>query len=148
MSKKKSQRIQTVVKLARHDEDEAVLALSQARRQVEEQQRRLAELEAYRRDYAQRLDGLGSAGVNIAQLNEYRAFIIRLDAAIGQQGQRLKQCQAELEQASAAWQAARLRHRAVDKYRQRCRDEELRQAAKKEQKESDERAQQRRPLPG
>jgi len=148
MSRKKSQRIQTVVRLARHEQDEAALALSQARQLLEEQLQRLQELEGYRHDYAQRISRLGGAGMHIAQLNEYRSFIVRLDEAIQQQRQRTVQCQAELEQRSDGWQAARLRHRSVDKYRQRCELEEQRQAAKKEQKESDERAQHRRPLPG
>ncbi|MFQ5488725.1 MAG: flagellar export protein FliJ [Gammaproteobacteria bacterium] len=148
MSRKKSQRIQTVVRLARHEEEEAALALSQARQVLEEQLQRLQELESYRHEYAQRINRLGGAGVHIAQLNEYRSFIARLDEAIQQQRQRTVQCQAELEQRSDGWQAARLRHRSVDKYRQRCVSEEQRLALKKEQKESDERAQHRRPLPG
>ncbi len=139
--KRKSQRMETVVRLARHDERSAGQALARARQVLEAQLQRLQELEDYRRDYARRFSELGGGGIDMARLNEYRRFIARLDEAIRQQRQHLERCQEAVEHSRQAWQQARLRHQAVDDYRQRCVHEERCRDLQYEQKESDERAQ-------
>ena len=144
--RKKSRRILTVVRLARHEVEAAARALAEAQQFLEAQRQRLGELEVYRSDYARRLQQQGSGGMSIARLTDYRAFLSRLDEAIHQQRQRVAQGEAELERRTDAWRQARLRHRSVDSYHQRCLEEEQREAWKKEQKESDERAQHRRSL--
>ncbi len=137
---KKSRRMQTLVKLARLEEEQAVLRLSEARALYAGQVNRLRELESYHREYTQRMAQLGGTGTDIARLNEYRAFIHQLGEALKIQRQQVAEAREALERQDQSWMEARTHHKALGNYRQRCQREEDLLQAKREQKESDERA--------
>lgn len=137
---KKSRRMQTLVKLARIEEEHAVLQYSEARKVYEERLGKLQELESFYREYQQRMDALGGSGTDIGRLNEYRGFVRQIDQAMKIQRQLVAEAGAVLEKHDASWKAARMHHKALDNYRSRCRKEEELDQAKREQKESDERA--------
>ncbi|HHH36387.1 MAG TPA: flagellar export protein FliJ [Gammaproteobacteria bacterium] len=147
-ARSKSGRIQTVVRLANHEVEAAARALAEARRQVEAQMRQLKVLEDYRADYARRLQEQGGGGMSMARLADYRAFLHRLDGAIRQQQHRVGEARGEVDRLAEAWRKARLHHRSMDRYHQRCLREEQRRVQRKEQLESDERAQHRRGITG
>ncbi len=140
----RSQRLATVVRLARRAEGEAARGIGEARRALDTQRRRLQELKAYRREYARQLESQGQAGVSLDRLNSYRDFLARLDEAIAQLQQQVAACEAELERRILAWRQARLRQRAMETCRQRWLGSERRAAEAREQRECDEHAARRR----
>ncbi len=142
---KKSRRMQTLVKLARMEEEHAILQLGEAQRVFSEQMSKLQELESFHKEYRQRLEALGGSGTDIARLNEYRGFIHQIDQAMKIQRQRVAEAREVLDKQDLSWKEARVHHKALGNYQQRCREEEDLIQAKREQKESDERAMRSRP---
>lgn len=138
----KSKRLQPVTKIAKVHEDDAVLALNDYRKVVDQHEAKLIELRGYHDEYRQRLSEAGRHGMNIAQINDYRSFISRLDVALKQQEALLIECQQILNEKNQAWLLARSRHQALGKVVDRYQQEEYRQSEKRMQAESDEHAQQ------
>lgn len=137
----RSERMQTVAGLAKDKENRAALTLAELRRQHEEQERRLSELQQFQREYAQRLEALGRDGIGIQQLNQYRRFSERLGEAVAQQQRAVEEARRRLDQQNLSWSDASARRRALDETVTRLRAEEAVHAARKEQREADDRAQ-------
>jgi len=138
---KKSQRMNTIVKLARHREHDAVAMLNRCRQELEEKEGQLQELQQYQHDYMRRLESLGGGGADISKINEYRRFISQLSGAIALQQKLVEENRHELALRSQSWHEARLDFRVLGNYQQRCKTQEYQALMKQEQKESDERAQ-------
>ncbi len=143
---KKSRRMQTLVKLARIEEEHAVLQRNEAQNAYSAHLGKLRELESFYKEYKQRMDTLGGAGMDMGRLNEYRGFVRQIDQALKIQRQLVAEARGVLERHDESWKAARVHHKALDNYQSRCRKEEDLESAKREQKESDERAMRARSL--
>ncbi|WP_207062432.1 flagellar export protein FliJ [Motiliproteus sp. SC1-56] len=141
---KKSQRLQPVLQLAARKKQQAEQQLGQARQQLQAEQQKLIQLEAYREEYQQSILGLGRGGTQIEQLRRMQAFLARLSEAIDQQGQQIVMAEQVVAQATKAWQVAHGRHQAMDSLIERSRDAEQRQEDKQFQKTIDELSQNRR----
>ena len=134
----RSKRLQPVMKVAESRERDAARLLGEAQREREAQEARLAELIAYWDEYARRFHAQGDAGLDAARARDYRVFLSRLNEAIHFQRRRVEQCRLDYEASRQRWLATRARARAVDKAVARCRQQELRVAARREQRECDE----------
>ena len=140
----REERLQPVADIAKDREDQAALTLAQHRRRHEEQQRSLAELQQFQREYYERFQALSRGGISVQRLNEYRRFDDKLCQAIAQQSRIVEESRRQLELVSRHWSEASSRRQALDKTIDRFSDETARQAAKKEQREADDRSQRMR----
>ncbi|MGZ8143798.1 MAG: flagellar export protein FliJ, partial [Methylosarcina sp.] len=72
---KRSQRIKAVVELKATQEKDAMKALAASQSKLQGMQAQLESLKNYRREYQEKFHRLGSDGINVSQLMEFRSFI-------------------------------------------------------------------------
>ncbi len=135
---KKSERMKPVVKVTASKENEAARALGQSNRELQEQEQRLSELEKYRDEYTRYCQQKGSDGISAARFIELQRFLNNLNRAVEQQKQLVEMTQQACAVKKNQWQQARSRTRAMDTVVDRYRQQERRQAERREQKEVDE----------
>jgi flagellar FliJ protein len=136
----KSERLKPLVKVAESKEKNAAKELGECVRIVQERQQRLDQLKQYRQEYAVRFQQEGASGISAQKMNDYRAFIVRLDAGIKEQERLVIEAQRLLEDKKSFWHSKRSRTKALDNAVSRYRTDELRAVERREQRESDERA--------
>lgn len=115
--------------------------LAACERRVTENEAKLAELERYYSDYAREFVVRAGHGSGVAGLRDYQAFLARLTQAVKQQTQVLLQARAERDAEHGRWQQAARHAKAVGTVMERWRAEEQHAADRRDQRESDERAQ-------
>jgi flagellar FliJ protein len=137
---KKSQRIKTIVDIKANQEKSALEALGAVQRKHQGMQAQVEGLRNYRREYQDRFDQLGVKGVNVAQLLEFRSFIDKLDKAIIGQEQMLDSIEAEVKAKRKIWEELHQKTQSLQKVCDSALKVEMKQEAKREQQEQDERA--------
>ncbi|PPK74446.1 flagellar FliJ protein [Methylobacter tundripaludum] len=137
---KKSQRIKTIVEIKANQEKNALEVLGGAQRQLQSMQAQVEGLRNYRKEYQDRFDQLGAKGVNVAQLLEFRSFIDKLDKAIMGQEQILSSIEAEVIAKRKIWEELHHKTQSLQKVCDSALVVEMKQEAKREQQEQDERA--------
>jgi flagellar FliJ protein len=137
---KKSQRIKTIVDIKANQEKNALEALGAVQRKHQGMQEQVEGLRNYRREYQDRFDQLGVKGVNVAQLLEFRSFIDKLDKAIIGQEQMLDSIEAEVKAKRKIWEELHHKTQSLQKVCDSALKVEMKQEAKREQQEQDERA--------
>lgn len=137
---KKSQRIKTIVDIKASQEKSALEALGAVQRKHQGMQAQVEGLKIYRREYQDRFDQLGAKGVNVAQLLEFRSFIDKLDKAIIGQEQMLDSIEAEVKVKRKIWEELHHKTQSLQKVCDSALKVEMKQEAKREQQEQDERA--------
>jgi flagellar FliJ protein len=137
----RSKRLKPVAQFADSRQQDAAVALANYRRVYDEHENRLNELRGYRAEYLERFHAAGAAGMDAMQLQEYRAFIDRLDKAVAQQEAVVQAARQEYEQKKQAWLELRGRAKALDGVVVRYQEQEQQARERREQHESDERAQ-------
>lgn len=142
----KSKRLEPVARVAEGRERRAAIELAKFQERLAEQEARYQELLAYRDDYARRFEKAGRDGFDAARMANYRRILIQLGEAIAFQEQRLTTLRRDGELLRRRWTDTHTRTAALDKAIERFRGDERRDADRREQGESDERAQ--RPGPG
>ena len=140
-----SKRFKPVQRVAASREQKAARALGLSQREVREQESRLQELKTYHQEYLERFQGASAAGMSVAQMQEYRAFLGKLERAIGEQEQRLQASRQACSGCRETWQASHQRSRTLGKVMERYQAAEQRQQESREQKEQDDRNQRRGP---
>lgn len=144
----RSKRMTPVVKVAESREQAAARVLGEARQRLEQQQRKLEELTTYRDQYSLEFQQCSGQGMGVARLQDFRLFLARLNEAIEQQRRLVERCQQDCERRRLQWVATRTRTQALGKVVDRYQREEQRVAERREQRDSDERAQRvRQPEP-
>jgi len=136
---KKSQRIKTIVDLKATQEKNALEALGTSQRKLLATQAQVESLRKYRQEYQDRFTKLGGAGVRVAQLQEFRSFIDKLDKAIAGQEQALSACETDLIMKRKIWEGLHHRTQSLQKVCDTALAAETRQEDKREQLEQDER---------
>lgn len=136
----KSFPLQPLVNLAQDELDRAARELSALRRQLEEEQGKLAQLQRYREEYREKLFKTTWAGLAASQLRDYEAFIAKLSAAIQQQEEVVALRRGDWEAAQSAWLAKRRKVNAYDTLWQRHAQREQQREARMEQRDQDEHA--------
>jgi flagellar FliJ protein len=137
---KKSQRIKTIVDIKANQEKNALEVLGAVQRKHQSMQEQVEGLRNYRREYQDRFDQLGVKGVNVAQLLEFRSFIDKLDKAIIGQEQLLDSIEAEVKAKRKIWEELHHKTQSLQKVCDSALKVEMKQEAKREQQEQDERA--------
>jgi len=137
---KKSQRIKTIVEIKATQEKNALEMLGAVQRKLQGMQAQVEGLRNYRKEYQDRFDQLGSKGVNVAQLLEFRSFIDKLDKAIMGQEQTLNSIEAEVKAKRNIWEELHHKTQSLQKVCDSALVVEMKQEAKREQQEQDERA--------
>jgi len=137
---KKSQRIKTIVDIKANQEKNALEVLGAVQRKHQGMQAQVEGLRNYRREYQDRFEQLGVKGVNVAQLLEFRSFIDKLDKAIMGQEKMLDSIEAEVVAKRKIWEELHHKTRSLQKVCDSALKIEMKQEAKREQQEQDERA--------
>lgn len=137
---KKSQRIKAIVDIKATQEKNALEVLGAVQRKLQTMQAQVDGLRNYRKEYQDRFDQLGAKGVNVAQLLEFRSFIDKLDKAIIGQEQVLASIEAELLAKRKIWEELHHKTQSLQKVCDSALQVEMKQEAKREQREQDERA--------
>jgi flagellar FliJ protein len=133
-----STRMESVRKIEENREQDAARAWGAAQRKVAEEEARLQELLRYQIEYQQGFQDRARTGISASQLQDYQAFICKLNTAIEQQGRLVRSCQTESQQKKQAWQARYTRKQAIGKVVARYQEQDRRLGESREQKESDE----------
>lgn len=137
----RSQRLLPLIRLAKDGEHQAARGMADARRYLDEQTRRLADLKTYRRDYAARLTDAGRSGVRAGDLHRYMSFLGRLDEVIELQARQVHRATRDYEDKRDLWSAARSRHQSLDKAADHYRQAEDRAEERREQQQNEDRYQ-------
>lgn len=132
----RSRRLQRIVDLAATIERIAASALALSERQVDECERQLQRMRAYRDEYDQLLLG-GDATIGSQTLRDQHRFVLRLDAIISSLEQKLGQHRAMHQQRHVAWVRQRNRTRAISEVQQRTERGEQRRQDARQQRELD-----------
>jgi flagellar protein FliJ len=109
---------------------------------------KLDELRQYEHDYREGFNARATAGMGGHGLREYQLFLARLNEAIRQQNKIVLAARAECETQREHWRAAARQHKAVEHVVEVWRGEERRHAERREQRDTDERAQRKAPRRG
>lgn len=132
----KSRRLEPIARIADHREQAAAREFGRLQERVAAEERRLAEMRTWWREYADGLAKQSTRGSGL--MREGRLFLSQLNEAIERQKIVLENARRELEAARARWLASRMDHEALEKVVARCQDEEGRAARRGEQREQDE----------
>ncbi len=111
---KRSKRLKPIAGLAHNSEREAAKALGQAVQVLNEGRDRLEQLKQYRQEYIARYEAMGSSGVSVAKINDYRAFLVKLRGAIQEQEKVVITASTELQERRRFWFSKRGDSKALD----------------------------------
>lgn len=136
-----SKRFKPVQRMAESQEQKAARSFGQSQRLMHDQEARLEELRRYHQEYLQRFQETSQMGMSVAQLNEYRAFLAKLEMAIDAQKKIVLASQKNRTSQMENWQQKYMRSQVLDKVVTRHANEDLKSMASQEQKEMDERSQ-------
>lgn len=142
---KRAKRLEPVQHLV--DDAQKRLASSAAafEKRVLEGEAKLVELERYKGEYEQAFAQRAGRGIGATELRDYQAFLARLAEAIKQQQGLVTRARAEHQAERVKWQEALKRSKALGHVVERWQAEERHVSERREQRESDERAQRKIP---
>ncbi|MBO9515995.1 MAG: flagellar export protein FliJ [Variovorax sp.] len=132
--------LDTLTELARTRTDDAAKRLGTLQNAQLSASQKLDMLLKYRQDYHDQLQALMSQGLPTAKWRNYQAFLATLDGAIEQQRAIVAQALTRLDHGRADWRDNKRRLNSFDTLAERVRRQELMAQAKREQRDSDERA--------
>ncbi|PIF74474.1 flagellar FliJ protein [Variovorax sp. 54] len=129
-----------LIDLAQSQTDDAARRLGALQSAHLSAQQKLDLLLQYRQDYHAQLDALMRGGLPSSQWRNYRNFLGTLDHAIAQQRAIAERAGHQLDRGRTDWQREKRRLSSFDTLADRVRAQELMAQAKREQRDSDERA--------
>jgi flagellar FliJ protein len=137
----RAKRIEPVQDLVESAERRLATSLVAFERRVTEGEAKLQELERYRIEYQEQFSLRAGRGMGVAELRDYQAFLARLGEAIRQQQLLLQRMRAERDAERLRWQEAARKAKALDHVVGVWRAEERRIQDRRDQHDTDERAQ-------
>lgn len=137
----RSDRMVPVQRVLGEAERDRARALGDAQRRLADAEARLAELRAYQEDYQGAFRRRAEDGTSIRALRDFQAFLARLDEALRQQEQLVANAREQAAGSRREWQGAARQVKAVESVVDRWQSAEAQAGERREQKESDERAQ-------
>ena len=132
--------LDTLTELARTQKEEAARRLGALQSAQVSAHQKLDLLLQYRQDYSHQLQMLMESGLPASQWRNYRNFLSTLDGAIEQQRAIAVQANVRLDHGRGDWQHHARRLNSFDTLADRLRRQEAMSQAKREQRDSDERA--------
>lgn len=144
---KRAKRLEPVQHIV--DEAQKRLAMSVAafEKRLLDGEKKLEELVRYKAEYEQGFQQRAAGGIGVMEMRDYQAFLARLAEAIKQQQALVNRARAEHEAERVKWQEALKRSKALGHVVERWHAEERHVTERREQRESDERAQRKIPRP-
>jgi flagellar FliJ protein len=139
MTKKRSQRLQTVLRLAELKQQRAAEQLAQSIRNADAQQQQGQQLTVYQQEYTEQYRESGAKGVDAGKLQNFQRFFANLDNAFETQQQRIELSKGQQQQAREQWQQQYTRQQKMSGLVSRVEFEEEHQLEAKLQRELDDR---------
>jgi flagellar export protein FliJ len=133
---RKRSQLRSVRTLAKSAETETSSRVSSHRQALQIEEQRLAQLEAYQREYAL-LASESPEFTGINNIRSRRGFMHKLNEAIVAQRQAVAECLKELEVQLGSWREARSRAMSLEKFSERMSEQANKRQARKDQKELD-----------
>lgn len=138
---KRAQRLGTVRRVVEDAEKTRAERLAASERCLSECESKLAELERYHAEYLREFGRRVGEGMGGGSVRDYQVFLARLAEAVRQQTQIALRARAERDVERERWRTAAQRAHSVGRLVDRWSEEDRRLLEKREQRESDERAQ-------
>jgi flagellar protein FliJ len=136
-----SKRLKPVQRVAESREQSAARTMGLSRKQLLAEELKLSQLKQYHQEYLGSFDAAARNGISAGQLQEYRAFLGKLDEAIRQQEGVVRESQRDHSSNEHEWRRKHTRTQALNKAVQRFQRQEKATAERNDQKESDDRNQ-------
>ncbi len=136
---KKSKRLLPVRNLNHQTERTEAKKLAQLQQNLLAARQQKSELESYLSEYFETIANHTKQVNQARQLGLYQAFISRLQQAINNQGEKIKQHEMAFQKQTQKWIAANAKLKSMDDLIERAKQEEALIEAKKEQKLMDDR---------
>jgi flagellar FliJ protein len=140
---KRSERLSPILDLTENREKKSAEALGQSRKKLESARKGLDNLLQFRGNYAARFEKAANEGLGIRQVQEYRAFLEKINVAIADQERAVRKAERDENLQRAHWEADRQRMQGMRKVVDHSRTLEYAQEQKREQAEMDDRASRR-----
>lgn len=137
-----SKRFKPVQRVAESREQRAAREFGQSQQLMHVEEEKLAELRRYHLEYLEQFQATARAGISANQMQEYRAFIAKLELAIDQQEDVVSARQKDFVVRKESWKEKHVRTKVLEKAVDRIRQSERRTIELREQKEQDERSHQ------
>lgn len=137
----RSQRLEPVHSVVEDNERKIARKFAHAEHRCNEATTKLRELERYHGEYAQGFQQRAQGGMGASGLRDYQVFLARLKEAIKQQYAVVQRAEAERESVRQEWYKAMQRTKAIEHVMEKWLAEERRALERREQIETDERAQ-------
>lgn len=137
----RTQRLAPVQDVVENAEKRLASSLAGCEKRVADAEAKLQELTRYRAEYEQQYAQRVAGGMSVMELRDYQAFLARLTEAIRQQQSVVQRARADRDMEKLRWQDAAKRAKALDHVVTQWQAEERRSADRREQRETDERAQ-------
>ncbi len=139
---KKSERMDSVLKLADKAEQQAAERFAASQRNANKQRRKLDELKQYYHEYSAASSAAG-AGLDLRRLQETRQFMSKLATAIGMQQEQVDKAERNMQGERQQWMSTRQRSMSLEKLTERYQQSEAQEADRREQFVADDMAAQR-----
>ncbi|WP_049721810.1 flagellar export protein FliJ [Gilvimarinus polysaccharolyticus] len=137
MAKRRSERLNVVLKVAEHHEREAAGYLAKYQQQLAAERLQLEQLEEYRGNYLREYGDI-SAVHTAADMTRYSDFIRRLVGAIDEQVRKVASAREQCDKVQQYWQQRRQKRKSLESLIERLRATENSELEYKLQKELDE----------
>lgn len=137
----RSTRLQPVHAVVEDNERKIARKFAQAEHRLKEANGKLKELERYHAEYARGFQQRAQGGIDAVGLRDYQVFLAKLNEAVKQQKAIVQRAEAEREAVRLEWLKAAQRTKAVAHVMEKWLVEERRALERREQLETDERAQ-------
>lgn len=142
---KRADRMAPVQKVLEKAEEASARALGDAQQRLAAAEHKLVELKNYHAEYQRNFLARGKGGQSVTALRDFQAFLARLEEAVRQQEKVVAVARDQVAHQRHNWQGAARQVKAVESVVERWQDAERQADERREQKDTDERAQ--RPMP-
>ncbi|WP_159653613.1 flagellar export protein FliJ [Vibrio atypicus] len=130
--------LEFLLEQAKERENQAVLALNQARTELEGYYQQLSQIEKYRLDYCQQLVDRGQQGLTASQYSHLNRFLTTLDETLAKQKQAESHFKGQVEGCEQNWLENRKQRRSYEWLIEKKRTEKAKLENIREQKQMDE----------
>jgi flagellar FliJ protein len=139
----RAKRLQPVQNLVDDKERRLAQSLAAFEKKLADAEHKHQELERYLQEYEKQFKDTAARGIGVAGLRDYQAFLARLNEAIRQQQTLVLRARAERDAERLKWQEMARKAKALDHVVEQWNEDERRARDRREQLETDERAQRR-----
>lgn len=123
---------------AKDKEQQAVLALTKARNELENYHKQIEQIEQYRLDYCSQMVERGMHGLSASQYGHLNRFLTQLDETLTKQKKAQSQFEQQVTSCENHWHEVRKQRRSYEWMLEKKRNERAKEAERREQKELDE----------